>query len=403
MAAKAGKKRVMVPHKLNNGSWQGLLGVWGEDGEGRWEKKQFATKSAEQDFCNAERPKKTGSLIEAWEALDAHLRKAGAGTLVEIGTRVLKDTNAIKQTGTAKECLDRCHQALVADKLSGIYTSDILERCGRFLRWYGEDKEMSKITSEVMIAYFATLTGKATTDRRAVSAWMGWAADEHWLADNPCKRKRRRRGTKGSPKSEAVVMSPSDAARILKLAVDAEEWVVLGFLAISLFGGVRPEEFRKRAKNMTPLDWTWDCIGQDNMTMPPALAKTGIGRVIPINKTLAAWLRFLREKRGILSGPILAAGKRGGWRPKWDNFRETHWIDDAGVKIAWNNDQLRHSYGSYSLAQSKDAGAVSLAMGNPPATLFKHYWNWKTLAGSSDAFFKITPEKFSKKGLQVVA
>ena len=50
------------------------------------------------------------------------------------------------------------------------------------------------------------------------------------------------------------------------------------------------------------------------------LAKTGVGRVILINKTLAAWPRFLREKRGIQSGPILASGKRGGWCPKWAAF-----------------------------------------------------------------------------------
>jgi len=51
----------------------------------------------------------------------------------------------------------------------------------------------------------------------------------------------------------------------------------------------------------------------------------------------------------------------------------------------------------------KDAGAVSLALGNSHATLFKNYWNRNTLAGSADALSKIPPRKFFKKSLQVVA
>ena len=85
--------------------------------------------------------------------------------------------------------------------------------------------------------------------------------------------------------------------------------------------------------------------------------------------------RVIREKRGELSGPILKTGKRGGgWRDHWEAFLAAHWPDP------WNPDQLRHSFGSYRMAQTKNAEEVSHEMGNSPAIVLEHYWNWKTQA-----------------------
>jgi len=92
----------------------------------------------------------------------------------------------------------------------------------------------------------------------------------------------------------------------------------------------------------------------------------------------------------------LASGKRGGWHPKWTAFGiRSGSVDDTGVKIACKNDQQRHSVGSYSLAQK--CGGAALATGNSPATLFKNYWNRKTLVGNADAFEVRSPKVFQKK------
>jgi hypothetical protein len=40
--------------------------------------------------------------------------------------------------------------------------------------------------------------------------------------------------------------------------------------------------------------------------------------------------------------------------------------------IAWPNNGLRHSFGSYRLAQIKNAAQVSLEMGNSPRMVFAH-------------------------------
>ena len=39
----------------------------------------------------------------------------------------------------------------------------------------------------------------------------------------------------------------------------------------------------------------------------------------------------------------------------------------------WESNAMRHSYGSYRLAQCHDAAKVSLEMGNSPAMVFSHY------------------------------
>ena len=43
------------------------------------------------------------------------------------------------------------------------------------------------------------------------------------------------------------------------------------------------------------------------------------------------------------------------------------------VGIPWENNCLRHSYGSYRLAQVQDENKVALEMGNSPQMIFAHY------------------------------
>ena len=101
---------------------------------------------------------------------------------------------------------------------------------------------------------------------------------------------------------------------------------------------------------------------------------------------LREWIGFLREKRGELSGPILKTGPRGGgWRKHWEAFLAAHWPG------AWHPDQLRHSYGSYRLAKTKNAEKVSQEMGNSPEIVLRYYWNWKTHAAQAREFWALTP------------
>ena len=93
-----------------------------------------------------------------------------------------------------------------------------------------------EITSEVIEAYLKTL--KNTGDFKTIFAWLGWAAKNRWLPKNPCT------GLKPEEShGNVVTLSTVEAARMLKAAATSEEWDVLATIVISLFAGIRPEEF----------------------------------------------------------------------------------------------------------------------------------------------------------------
>ena len=52
-------------------------------------------------------------------------------------------------------------------------------------------------------------------------------------------------------------------------------------------------------------------------------------------------------------------------------------LQDAATaaKIAWEGNLLRHSFGTYRLAVTKNAAAVAEEMGNSPAVVRTHYQN----------------------------
>jgi hypothetical protein len=55
-------------------------------------------------------------------------------------------------------------------------------------------------------------------------------------------------------------------------------------------------------------------------------------------------------------------------RVKFDEDRKL-----AKLLAEWPQNALRHSFGSYHLAQFNDAAKLALEMGNSPATIFRHY------------------------------
>jgi hypothetical protein len=336
-----------------------------------------------------------GSLVKKWMALNAELKSAGAESLVAVGRRVLKDIKSVTQTGTAQECFDACHKFHVENKSRGTYRSELRNRCGRFLRFtekpgqpVWKDRPVIEITPEVIEAYLETLPNKG--DFKTISAWLGWAAKKRWLPKNPCTDKKPNAGPHGA----VVTLSPEEAARMLRLAVETESWEVVAHVSITLFAGIRPAEFRKVAQGDQPAFLYWEYLKGEHFALPPELCKngrrTGQGRTIKIEPTLAAWIKLLREKNGgTLAGKVLS----DNWKKDWKSWRKKHWLDADKKPLPWAKDQLRHSFGSYHLARGKSLEKTSFIMENSPRILKKHYWNWETLGSDAKAFWALTPEK----------
>ncbi len=399
-----GKKHVMVPYEYSSGKWRVSLGVEIVGGKRIWKRKHFQTKSAAQDFCNERRnatlargekaAEVDSGLVLTWMAMEAELQAIGAGSLLDAGKQKLRDTKAVKKSGTSQECFDACHKYHVDNKSRGTYRSELRNRCGRFLRYAEEgqpawkDRPVIEITPEVIEAYLETLPNKG--DFKTISAWLGWAAKYRWLPKNPCTDKKPASGPHGA----VVTLSPPEAARLLKLAVATESWDVVAHVSISLFAGLRPAEFRKVAKGDEPAFLHWENIKGEHFALPPELCKngrrSGQGRTVKIEPTLSAWIKFLREKKGgILAGKVLS----DNWKKDWEAWRKENWLDGDKRPLPWAKDQLRHSFGSYHLARGKDLAKTSFMMENSPRILKKHYWNWETLGSEAKAFWALTPEK----------
>ena len=305
---------------------------------------------------------------------------------------------SVTQTGTAQECFDACHNYHVAKKSRKTYRSELRNRCGRFLRYAEKgqpawkDRPVLEITPEVIEAYLETLPNSG--DFKTISAWLGWAAEKRWLPKNPCTDKKPDAG----PHGKVVILSPPEAARMLRLAVETKSWEVAAHVSISLFAGIRPAEFRKVAKGDQPAFLYWEYLKGEHFALPPELCKNGRrtsqGRTIKIEPTLAAWIKLLREKNGgTLAGKVLS----DNWKKDWETWRKNYWLDEAKKPLPWAKDQLRHSFGSYHLARGKSLEETSFIMENSPRILKKHYWNWETLASEAKKFWALTPEKVSEE------
>jgi hypothetical protein len=65
-------------------------------------------------------------------------------------------------------------------------------------------------------------------------------------------------------------------------------------------------------------------------------------------------------------------------------------IDAAAAGLKWKHNASRHSFGSYRMAEIKNAFHVAEEMGNSPAMVKKHYFQAVTKAEAS-RFWSICP------------
>jgi hypothetical protein len=109
--------------------------------------------------------------------------------------------------------------------------------------------------------------------------------------------------------------------------------------------------------------------------VPAAIAKTGRKRKIDMSENLLQWLAPHRGKHGAIF--------------KTDPRKRLARVSAAsGVK--WKRNALRHSFGSYRMEQTKNAGQVALEMGNSPAVVMAHYFEIVDAKAASE-YWSIKP------------
>ncbi len=209
---------------------------------------------------------------------------------------------------------------------------------------------------------------------RDISNLYGFAIRRGYTASNPMDRLEEPKvNESGAP----GILTPKQVGALLTAAEARDKGSLTSFVAIGCFAGLRTSELLK-------LEWKDIDLDEDTIAVAPHVSKTREHRYVTISDNLKAWL-MPHVKDGGLVRP-------SAWRYHFEAARRA-----AGI-LAWPDNAMRHSFGSYHYAHHKNAALTAAELGHRSTTqtLFRHY---RALAKPKDAaaFWSILPSLEAEK------
>lgn len=209
--------------------------------------------------------------------------------------------------------------------------------------------------------------------RTKLGQFFNYCRRRKWMDTNPAESVKVR-----VPSKDVVILSPEDAKRLLEAAAASESAsVVVPFATVCLFAGLRPGEAEQ-------LRWELIHFETGEIEVRGDTSKGRETRFVRMEETLMHWLESHRQNKGALVGR--------NFRRQWEGARiAAGYAIRGSVGKPWPEDVLRHSYGSYWLAQHGDRARLAELMGNSIEVIKKHYRK-AIPKRESDAFWAIRPE-----------
>jgi len=214
---------------------------------------------------------------------------------------------------------------------------------------------------------------------RAISSFFTWCmkGKRHWAINNPCYAVEIE-GLTSDDDREPVVLAVQECEALVRAAEQFENGRLAPYLALCMFGGLRPFEAARL---------TWDQVNlvDGEIRLKGPQTKTGKGRIVVICKTLKAWLSRYRK-----SGEIYRAtydlelkGLRAsiGYGPK----SEAH----PDLK-PWVPDVLRHTAISHYFRATGSYGRTAEQFGNSEGIIKKHYQG-RVSSADTKRFYALRP------------
>jgi integrase len=245
---------------------------------------------------------------------------------------------------------------------------DLRLRLEQFAKTFG-DRQLASITREELAAWLNDPTlGARSRINYAVKASQlyNFAIRNQWAEYNIAASIPRPTAEDAEP----AIFTPEQAARLLE---HAAEYDLLPYVAIGLFAGLRTAELLR-------LDWSAVKLAERSIIIAAGVAKKRSRRVVEINDTLAAWLSSCAKHKGMV---VELPDERTLYK------RLAKLATAAGLE-KWQNNGLRHSCASYSLALTGDAVRVAYQLGNSADMIHRHYKALVTKA-DADRFFALRP------------
>lgn len=186
--------------------------------------------------------------------------------------------------------------------------------------------------------------------RLRLSAFFNFCKTKKWIAVNPCAeiKIKVRRG-------DVTILSVDEAERLLRAAEASKHGALVPYVALCLFGGMRPHEAQQ-------LDWSKVHFSTASIHVLASTSKRREGRYVHMEPTLFEWLKPF----AISKGPIVV----GSFRRKWRSL-----IKDAGYGVdrPWPQDVMRHTAASMLLAIKRNRALVAEELGTSVDVLRRHY------------------------------
>ena len=225
--------------------------------------------------------------------------------------------------------------------------SEIRTRIGRLGYDFGESP-VHEITTHDILQWMDKHEYRGVSRdnyRRAFVAFFNFAVKRGHAQANPAEAIDRVSVEERIPE----ILTPKEVQCLMYAAQEHAPRMV-PYFAIGLFAGLRPAEIEET--NWREIDLTTRRI-----RVRPEVAKKRRQRLVDLSDNLVEWLAPYREEQG-----AICFG-----RHDFDKVRRK-------AKVQWASDIMRHSYGSYHLAQHEDAAKTSLQMGHLRAdVLYMHY------------------------------
>lgn len=221
-------------------------------------------------------------------------------------------------------------------------------------------------------------------DKEAISVFFEWCFrhEPQWTAINPCRGVDIEISNDGK---EVAILSVKECQKILAKAQTHRRGRVAPYVAVCLFGGLRPTEAQR-------LTWEKVNLKDREIRIEAQSSKRKEPRVVTISKTLAAWLKRFENKpfapknlRRDLEVIKRAAGYTGRGSKNSNNKLKP-----------WPADVLRHTGISHFFRKAGSYGHTAEWAGNSESIIRKNYQAQVSKADTK-AFYAIMPKKGGRK------
>jgi integrase len=232
------------------------------------------------------------------------------------------------------------------------------------------------ITAEIVEGFLAKLKMSAVSRdnyKRAVSRFFSWCIERprRWTAVNPCREIKIDKGERPSP----TILTLKQCEDLLRAA---EREGIVPYIAVCLFGGLRPFEAARL---------TWEAVNlvDREIRLEGIQTKTGRPRIVTICNTLRRWLKAYQGQ------PFFPSH----WRSAFDAVKEAAGFGTptADTELTpWTPDVMRHTAASHFFRLSGSYGRTAEEFGNSEAIIKEHYVG-RVSSQDTKHFYALLPSK----------